>query len=192
MEAQAGKKARPVIVAILEDGSRHGFESQEAFKAFAFERGLPGEAALKLINAQGAPPQPASVEELKRTTERIREDLDALAERAGLQQGSRQVFERAVIERPPDEPPIFDATLIYDQTYFAGATCPVYGDVYDLAVLGGWNGKARSLLTDQSLILWDQRGYSGTPCVVFASGGYAPVADLGWFNGRTVSLQYLR
>jgi hypothetical protein len=194
MESRQGKTARPAVAAVLDTSERHDFDTLEAFHRFIAGT-RHGDAVRRTRDAAGRskPLKPADVETLKTKTYKIERELSALAERTGLAPNSRELFERATVKREPDEPEIFDATLLFQDPGFGGAAVPLYGDVYDLDALGGWRGRVGSVLSDRSLTLFSDTGFRGNQCWVFApQGGYATVDDLGWFNGLAASLLYQR
>jgi hypothetical protein len=194
METRPAEPARPAFTVLLDDGKRHEFETQEAFDTF-----IAGthhrESVERTRHAAGRAKQPkdADVQALKKKTDKIARELDALARRAHLPPNSRELFARATVERLADEPAIFDATLLFQGAGFSGTAVPVYGDLFDLGYLGAWPGRVRSLLSDRSLTLYSQTGFRGLQYWIFApQGSYAAVYDLGWFNGLATSLQYQR
>ena len=192
MDSRPVETAGRAYLAVLDDGKRHEFDSQEAFDTFiAGTRHGESVKRTRAAAARARQPDAADVEVLKAKTEKIDRELNALAAQLGLAPYSRELFERATVKRKPGEPEIFDATLLFGGPGFGGGASPVYGDVYDLNYIGAGGGNVGSLLSDRSLTLYSQPGFRGLQYWVFVPrGSYVTVADLGWFNGLAASLQY--
>lgn len=191
MESQSAKKPEHLIGVVLEDGERHDFDTEDEFDRFIADTEHHEQVREARKAAKGAKrPTDADVQELKTKTGKIDSELKKLAQELRREPYSREVFEKATIERDPGQPAIFDATMLFDQAGFAGAAAPVYRDVYNLSFIG-WNGPVSSLLSDRSLILYSLPGFGGSQYWIFARlGGLATVADLGWFRGLAASLRY--
>jgi hypothetical protein len=175
------------------DPERHDFESEEAFYAFVQQRGFADAFERTRAAMDATAPAREQAEQLKRKTERIARELDELAERLALPPNSPDLFAKATVARAPDEREIFDATTLFDGSLFQGARCPVFGDVYDLNLLGGWRSRPRSLYTDRPLVLCSNPGYGGLQYWLFApAGNFTAINDLGWFNNLAASILYLR
>lgn len=191
MESQPGPKPKHAFAAVLEEGERHDFDTEDEFDRFiaGTKHRDQARAALKAAKAAKQPAD-SDVRAIKAKTEKIDRELRALAQQQGLEPYSPELFAKATVERGDDEPEIFDATLIFGQAGFVGAAAPVYGDVYNLSYIG-WNGAVASLLSDRSLILYSEPGFRGSQYWVFArQGGVASISNLGWFNGLARSLRY--
>src|SRR5215210_3715752 len=119
MDARPEETARPGYIAVLDDGKRHEFETQEAFDTF-----IAGthhrESVKRTRDAAGRAKRPTAddVSDLKAKTDRISRELDALAQRLQLPPNSPELFARATVDRRPGEPEIFDATLLFQNPWF--------------------------------------------------------------------------
>jgi hypothetical protein len=108
--------------------------------------------------------------------------MDALAKKTDLAPGSIELFKRATIERPHNEPSIFDPAVIYDLPQGGGAWRWVHGATHDLSRIG-WNDRISSISVWGACVLAEHSWWRGSKCWLIGIPGVLwNLGDSGFDN----------
>ena len=171
VEAELDKRAPSVDTYVVhEEGVMELFESRDEAERWAAAEGLG--PTMKQIRA--------AIERARREADRheqdvarIRAELDRLAKETDLPPGSPELIRRATIERPENEPKIFDSMVLYALPNYGGNWLPVNRSVGDIAPF-----VARSVISIGPGVLFEQPNRLGRQVVL--TGQECRVPWLPW------------
>jgi hypothetical protein len=183
------------IVAVGPHADREGvveaFDGPKSFHAWAEDAGYAHHVeSVRKIVAAGRRERRQDLRRAERrhriVAERIRADLEELAEETGLALHSEELFLRATSDRPNGEPPIFGSAMLYDHPDYQGGWIPLAYTLPDFRWLG-FNDLTSSYRweTFGVGVLWEHIWYGGDEYWIFGPRGQAWIGS--WFDNKASS-----